>query len=172
MPDDRTYDDEDVKAVIARALERQSGSKLTHTDLVGIGDELGLSADDIESAAQDVAEERREAEARRAIESRRRKWLARHGVLFAVLNGLFFLVNFLTTPGQWWFLFPVVIWGLLLLLHGWITWELKGSGVRASRRIASGGRSKALPRQRVDASPALEEDVDEEARTRSKKTFP
>jgi len=178
MADERRYDDEDVKAVIARAVERQSGGALTHADLLGIGEELGLSKDDIENAALEVSEKRRETEATRAIVSRRRKWLALHGLVFAVLNGLLFTINALTTPGEWWFLFPVVSWGLLLLLHAGFTWGMKVSprdAAKVSRRMESKRASRALPRHRVEASAAPEdENVDEAmgATAPQKKTFP
>jgi hypothetical protein len=28
-----------------------------------------------------------------------------------------FAVNLLTTPGEWWVLFPIVLWGLVLAFH-------------------------------------------------------
>ncbi len=43
--------------------------------------------------------------------------LAAHAFVYLAVNALLFAVNFLTTPGQWWVLFPVFFWGLGLLLH-------------------------------------------------------
>jgi hypothetical protein len=54
-------------------------------------------------------------------------------VAYIVVNGLLFLVNYLTAPGVWWVLYPVIGWGFMLIIHGidtllkiyqfWNRWE-------------------------------------------------
>src|SRR4051812_23413218 len=107
MADPRRYNDQDIQAIIQRALEQQGGATgdLSHADLVGIGEQVGVSAEALERAAGDVLEARRAAEATHNVTSARRRWLAAHAAVFAVINGLLFAVNALTTPGEWWFLF-------------------------------------------------------------------
>jgi hypothetical protein len=119
MSDPRRYDDQDIQAIIQRALEQQGGTKgdMTHADLIGIGEQVGLSADAIERAAHDVLEIRRTTELTTRIRSSRKRWLAAHAAVFAVINGLLFTINALTTPGEWWCLFSVVFWGLALAAH-------------------------------------------------------
>ena len=38
------------------------------------------------------------------------------GTYFTV-NGLLFLVNFLTSPGEWWVLYPLIGWGVCLTIN-------------------------------------------------------
>ncbi len=38
------------------------------------------------------------------------------GTYFTV-NGLLFLVNFLTSPGEWWVLYPMIGWGVCLTIN-------------------------------------------------------
>jgi len=68
-------------------------------------------------AEREVTEARLSTAATTRIVSRRRRILAAHAVAYAVINALLFAVNFLSTPGEWWVLFPVFFWGLGLLLH-------------------------------------------------------
>ena len=105
MPDPRRYNDEDIQAIIQRALEQQGAAKgdLTHTDLLGIGEQVGVSADALEHAAHEVVEARRTAQATQRVTSGRKRWLTAHAAVFALINALLVTVNALTTPGEWWF---------------------------------------------------------------------
>ncbi len=63
------------------------------------------------------------------------KELYSHLSTYLVANGIFFLVNYLTAPGEWWFLYPLIGWGICLTIHGldtlskvsgyWDKWEYK-----------------------------------------------
>ena len=159
MPDPRRYTDEDIQAIIQRALEQQGAAKgdLTHSDLLGIGEQVGVSADALERAAHDVLEARRTAEATQRVTSARKRWLAAHAAVFALVNGLLFTVNALTTPGEWWFLFSAVFWGLALSAHAAFA---LGAGVSSKRlqreraRVESETRVHARRPVRVDATAA------------------
>jgi hypothetical protein len=118
MSKDQSYADDEVRDIIERALKEQPAtSGLSHDDLLSIGAGVGLSPAAIESAAREVTEARLSATATKRILSRDRRIVAAHALAYAVVNGLFFAVNFLTTPGEWWVLFPVFFWGLALLVH-------------------------------------------------------
>jgi hypothetical protein len=155
MADSRSYNDDDVQAIIQRALTQQGTNKgeLTHADLLSIGEQVGLPTEAIERAAHDVVEARRAAQATQRVSSSRKRWLATHAALFAVVNALFFTVNALTTPGEWWFLFSVFFWGLALGGH---TAFALGAGVSSKRlqreraRIDAEASAAARPQLRVD----------------------
>ncbi len=40
-----------------------------------------------------------------------------HLLVFAVINAFLFLINLLTTPGTWWFIWPLLGWGACVMLH-------------------------------------------------------
>jgi hypothetical protein len=42
-----------------------------------------------------------------------------HLFVYVAVNALLIVVNLLTTPGYYWFLFPLIGWGLLLAAHGY-----------------------------------------------------
>ena len=41
-----------------------------------------------------------------------------HLVIYLFVNGLLIAINLTTSPGNLWFIFPLLGWGLGLLLHG------------------------------------------------------
>jgi hypothetical protein len=120
-PKARSYDESEVRAILDRALRNSegapSGSDLSHEQLVELGAEIGLSRERIEHAALEVAESKSIAALEQRIIARRRRWLYHHLSLFIGVNGLLFLINFLTTPGQWWFLFALFSMLLPLAVH-------------------------------------------------------
>jgi hypothetical protein len=117
MTKDPRYADDEVRAIVERALEAQPERNLSHEDLLSIGAGVGLSSEAIERAAEEVRAARLSAGAKASVVARRRRALAIHAFVFLAINGFLFAINFLTTPGEWWFLFSVFAWGLGLLLH-------------------------------------------------------
>ena len=117
MSKDQSYADDEVRAIIERALKQEPASGVSHDDLLSIGAGVGLSRAAVESAAREVSEARLTETATKRVVSRRRRAFAAHALVYLVVNALLFAVNFLTTPGEWWVLFSVFFWGLGLALH-------------------------------------------------------
>ncbi|MDR2967338.1 MAG: 2TM domain-containing protein [Methanobacteriaceae archaeon] len=40
-----------------------------------------------------------------------------HLFVYIVINIFLFIINTVSTPGAWWFLFPLLFWGIGLLFH-------------------------------------------------------
>jgi 2TM domain len=146
MADERSYTDDDIRAIVDRALQSQPGGAVNHADLLSIGAQVGLSREAIDQAARELAESRLDQQGARQIVGRRRRWLAAHAALFTVVHGLLFAINFLTTPGEWWVLFPLFIWGAALLLHSALVFAVPVSPARLQRE------RRDLERQRQAAS--------------------
>jgi 2TM domain-containing protein len=117
MSKDRSYSDDEVRAIIERALKEQPASGVSHEDLLSIAAGVGLSAAAVESAARQVSDAQLTKVATERIVSRKRRYVAAHAFVYFVVNAVLFTINFLTTPGQWWVLFPVLCWGIALILH-------------------------------------------------------
>ena len=72
------------------------------------------------------------------------------------------LLNLLISPGDWWFLFPLLGWGLGLFLHGWSAFSTQVSDKKMRRALGrSTKRKKKDLRQRLaeqspDAEPPKE----------------
>ena len=171
MPDERKYSDVELREILERALAKQTpdAAGISHAELLAIGEQVGVSPDAMARAAAEVSRAKLDAEAGRAVKSRQQKWLAAHAAAFAVVNGLLFTVNYLTTPGEWWVLFSVFFWGLVLVAHAGIALAFSSSsraleserrklGAAPSRvRVEAAGSAEHAPN---DAEPALESDAD------------
>jgi hypothetical protein len=160
MPDDRSYKNEDVRAIIDRALEAGPQEGVSHDDLLAIGAEVGLSSAAVERAALDIREERLDDAARAHVVSQRRRAVLAHALAFFAVNALLFAINFLTTPGEWWVLFPVFGWGLGLVLHAAF-----GLSTSVSPRRLNRARRR-LERQSADVRSAHAQVVEPGARVR------
>ncbi|HKO52422.1 MAG TPA: 2TM domain-containing protein [Polyangiaceae bacterium] len=180
MSKDQSYADDEVRAIIERALKEQPASGVSHEDLLSIGAGIGLSPAAVENAAREVTEARLATTATKRIVSRRRRGLIAHALVYSVVNALLFAVNFLTTPGEWWVLFPVFFWGLGLLVHAGfglskqvserrLTREkqrlLKAAGAGVSRLVERrAGVRVAGPVDQIEANPgAAEAEAEAEA---------
>ena len=58
-----------------------------------------------------------------------------HLFVYLAVNALLIVVNLLYTPDYYWFLFPLIGWGLLLLAHAYVAFYRKhrGASPRAAR---------------------------------------
>jgi 2TM domain len=117
MPANGEYTDEEVRKILDRALRGEPDRGVSHDELVAIASEVGVSRESIDAAARALHLERESARGRELVIRRRRGRLVSHAFAFALVNAFLFAINYLTTPGQWWFLFPVFSWGLALLFH-------------------------------------------------------
>jgi hypothetical protein len=117
MPDVRRYSDDEVRAILERALKHEPIEGTPHEDLVQAAAEVGVSRAALEKAASELAVSREADDARAEILRRRRAGLAAHLYAFLGVNAFLFGINWLTTPGLWWCLFPIFAWGLGLFFH-------------------------------------------------------
>jgi hypothetical protein len=147
MDDDRSYKNDDVRAIIDRALASQPQEGVSHEDLLAIGGEVGLSRTALERAALEVREERLNEAARELVVARRRRGFLAHAVVFLAVNAFLFAINVLTTPGQWWVLFPVFAWGFGLLMHALfgISGRVSTRALNRAKRVLEQRRVAALP---------------------------
>lgn len=155
MTGERKYSDGEMREILERALAKQGpgqdASGITHTELLAIGEQVGVPPEAMARAAAEVAQAKLDADATRSLKSRRQKWLAAHAAIFAVVNGLLFTVNYLTTPGEWWVLFSVFFWGLVLAAHAGVASVLGRSLSPAALERERRKLAAERPRLRIDA---------------------
>jgi len=160
MAGERKYSDGEMREILERALAKQGPgqdpSAITHAELLAIGEQVGVPPEAMARAAAEVAQARLDADATQSVKSRRQKWLAAHAAAFAVVNGLLFTVNYLTTPGEWWVLFSIFFWGLALAAHAGVALvvgrSLSPATLERERRKLEAER----PRLRIEASASEE----------------
>ncbi len=52
-----------------------------------------------------------------------------HAIAYAIVNGGLLAINLLTSPGEWWFYWPMLGWGIGLAAHAAAVY-FDGEGVR------------------------------------------
>ena len=49
-----------------------------------------------------------------------------HAFSYLTVNGFLFVLNMITSPGHWWFLYPALGWGMGLASHGFKAFGMNG----------------------------------------------
>jgi hypothetical protein len=116
MPE-RTYNRQDVDAILGRALEREHApGELTHDELIAAAREVGVAPEAIERAATEVMAERREREELRAERAGEWRGFVAHLIPYVSVNALLITLNIFTGRFPW-ALFALLGWGIGLLSH-------------------------------------------------------
>jgi hypothetical protein len=100
--------------------------------------------------------DRQEAYRRATERVRARIGLLVHAALFVVVTLLLLVINLISTPGAWWFFWPMLFWAIALVAHAAV---IVGPGMRAVERW----RDRELAREvelmrRTRSSPSTKED--------------
>jgi hypothetical protein len=150
MTTERRYSEQEVRAILERALRHDSADGLSHTDLLDAAGEAGISRDAVEQAALEVEATRGLELARERIIARRRAGFFSH--LWAYLGVQIFLIaiNLLTSPQHLWFVFPLLGWGLGLFFSARHGLSKDVPERQLQREVA---RSPASPRRAAAALP-------------------
>ncbi len=114
--DDRSYTQEEVDAILHRALSRggELRDRLSHGDLVATAKEIGIAPEALERAIAEEGEERALAREREEWRASRRAWLRRAAGFYLFVNALCLMINLLA-GGPLWFYWVAGPWGLVLL---------------------------------------------------------
>lgn len=113
------YSRDEVEEILLRAAERthaDGGDGLSHVDLVEAAREAGIDVGAVEEAVGELALQRQERKAIEVWEARRRRGFRSHLMTWLVVNAGLFLLN-LVGGGVWWFLWPLLGWGIAVALH-------------------------------------------------------
>jgi hypothetical protein len=146
----RTYTREEADEILRRALLQQPGDGVNHDDLVAAAREVGIPTDAIESAAQQLGERRVVDERVQLLRIRKRRAFLRHLLTYVIVNTGMFFVDRLD-GGPWWFHWPLVLWGIFLLLAGvrQLAPDRDGLVVRAERELERERKKEEKRRQRA-----------------------
>lgn len=143
----RHYSHDEVERILSKAIERKSGSgEITHEQLLEVAYELGLDEHDIQSALVGGNSSTEFEEAKELWHDRERKSFYKHCVPYFAVNGLLVALNFATTPGFLWSMFPAVGWGIGFVLHGFSTF------FPAKEDVEKGARRILRRRRQLEAS--------------------
>jgi hypothetical protein len=132
----RKYSQEEVNAILRRALERQgSSSAITHDELIETAKELGIEPSSLEAA---ISEQRSVGEyegARAQYLVQRRQKFFEHLRSYLIVNFVLFIVDLVTSGGVWFF-WPLFGWGIGVAFDAADTFWPKEKDIdRGARRL-------------------------------------
>lgn len=118
----KSYDQEEVDAILERALRAQAkdGTRLTHEELVAAAAEVGIPKEAIDAAAREgetLAARASDAQLLASWKRRARLGFARHFVVYFLVVAMLVLANFLTAPHVPWFGIVALGWGIGIAMH-------------------------------------------------------
>src|SRR5262249_18002002 len=126
-------------------------------ELLAAASEVGIPAADIDAAIRELEAEKRGEVARGEIdEDEAARWrrqvrnFARHFGIYLVVIGALYVMNLMTTPDYWWFLWPALGWGIGIGSHA-VAVLFPGESKR-ERRERRRRRDRDRGGVRVDAS--------------------
>jgi 2TM domain len=157
---ERTYTDEQVREIMRRAVERgttRTGG-LGREDLIAAAQDVGIAPEAVDAAIAEVESEGELGEELAQLKRERQRGLASSISTWAIVNTGLFGVDW-ATGGGWWFHFPLICWGIPLLLG------LKGhlfANETADRRAAE--RRVVQKRRKREAAQAELRRLQERAR--------
>ncbi len=121
------YSEEAARQILKQAVDLQvNETEFSHDQLMAMADELGLSKESVLAAEQKWLAGREGIEERQAFERHRRQAFRTHLAVYVMVNLFLFLINLMTGTSTWWFVFPLLGWGLGLAIHGWTAQQNDG----------------------------------------------
>ncbi len=135
----RRFSNEEVHAILQRALARQGGGStsgaLTYDDLLETARELGIDPSQLEAALTEHERDGAMDAARAAWKAQRKKKFFEHLRSYAIVNFFIFLIAMISGGGSW-FLWPLLGWGIGLVFDASDTFFPKEKSVeRGARRL-------------------------------------
>jgi len=118
MSSDRRYSQEEVDAILKRALERERApaDAVTHQDLLDTAREVGIEPAQVEAAIVEVKREEQRLAVKGEWLRRRKERFNRSAISWASVSALCLVINLVTGGAMWW---PWVFgpWGLAVFLQ-------------------------------------------------------
>lgn len=111
-----TYTAEDVQAILAEALALQASDRFTRSQLLEMAAEMNISADLLDQVEQNWRQRQQQKAQEQARKQKRRRLLRQQLITYAVVNGGLMVLNLVTAGTITWAIFPLLGWGLGLLL--------------------------------------------------------
>jgi hypothetical protein len=152
----RVYSDEEVKAILSRAVDRQRAAApegLSHDELLSVARDAGISSEAIDAAAAEVTSSRLLDDDEQAVRKERASGFRVHVFTYIPVIAFLAFANAMTSSYPWFF-WPAFAWGVALVLHA--RFALFAADVdiakAATRRSARRRRIEERERRRAQRS--------------------
>jgi hypothetical protein len=121
------YSQDDIQQILQIAIARQAQQEeLTREQLWEIAAELEIDPKSIEAAERDWLQSRTVEAKRRAFDLFRRNRLKQKGIKYLIVNTFLVSLNLLIAGSLSWSLYILLIWGFVLAINAWQTFQSQG----------------------------------------------
>lgn len=117
---ERLAADEDVDEILMLALRRQdTADGDLRRRLTSSAQELGISDEDLKQAEVEYLKNKAETKEFLEFKDRQRRELKEHVFAYVIVNALLVAINWFTSGGLTWVVWPILGWGVGLAFHAW-----------------------------------------------------
>jgi hypothetical protein len=113
-----TYNSEEMQQILEVAFRQKQKGEYTREQIIEIASELGVSSESLQAAEQEWLKNDVVGKKGQMSKSQQQKGFKSHLFAFMAINGFLVILNLIVSPGYFWAIFPMLGWGLGLLLHG------------------------------------------------------
>jgi hypothetical protein len=112
------YSEEEANDILRRAIEKLPiRDAMSLEQIEKIGAELGITPEALRQAEAEHLADGGQKQEYAVFLAHERGPFKTHLYLYAGVNAFLFLINFITNRDYWWFVFPLLGWGLGLYFH-------------------------------------------------------
>lgn len=108
----------EAQEILNYAASLQQQDTISQEQLLEIALETGISAETVQKAQQAWLAERQLQQKQAICQSRRQLGFKLHLIPYLVFSILLVSINLKTTPRYFWSVFPILGWGVGVLIHG------------------------------------------------------
>jgi len=124
-PISRSYRQEDLQQILQLAIARQNHiEEFSYEQLVEIATELDISTEELKAAEQEWIEQKGKLEYRKEFDIQRYQTLKKDAGKYIIANSFLVVINLVSVGTLSWSIYVVLIWGLLLGLKTWNTYQM------------------------------------------------
>ncbi len=116
--EERFYGEDEAEQILRLASSISSSAEgMTRERLLATAAEIGISPEAVDEAERQIISKRTEAADRKAFDAERRRDFGTHLISFVLVNAFLCAINYLTSRGYFWEIWPLLGWGLGLAFH-------------------------------------------------------
>ena len=151
----RTYTDEEVREILRRAVDKSNvGGGLSRDELVDAARDVGIEPAAVNAAIEAVELDREVTEELTELQNAERRKLTSSFLTWGIISAGLLAMRWFG-EGGWWFLWPMGIWAVILLLRlkGTLLDHPEGDRARAERNVEQRRRKQRRAPQQPEQAP-------------------
>jgi hypothetical protein len=149
----RFYEEDEAELILRRAASLSSPeSGMTYDRILETAAELGISAEAVQRAEQEVTVERKEKALKKAFDASQKQAFFGHLASFLTVNAFLLIINLATSREELWFYWPLLGWGFGLVAHAKHMFMRSGATYQAEFARWKAARDPSNVTRQVEAS--------------------